>query len=302
MTRLIPILFVLVSLAFAQKPFMFTALGDMPYTLPDDYPKFERLIGAINNTPTAFSVHVGDIKSGSTPCSDENFQKIADYFKTFKAPLIYTPGDNEWTDCHREQAGKFDPLERLAKVRQMFFPAARSQGATPMAVERQSDQIPENQRWTMEGVVFATLHIVGSNNGFERTPASAAEFFGRDAADVAWIKDTFAKAANAPAIVFAFQADMSFNAAAYASGSGFVNVLNALADGAEAFKKPVLLIHGDSHVLVIDNPLSKAGKVLTNVTRLMVMGESQVHAVQVMVDPADPAVFAFKPLIVPANR
>ena len=32
------------------------------------------------------------------------------------------PGDNEWTDCHRGNNGKYDPLERLAVLREMFFP------------------------------------------------------------------------------------------------------------------------------------------------------------------------------------
>ena len=32
------------------------------------------------------------------------------------------PGDNDWTDCHGVVARQFEPLERLAKVRTMFFP------------------------------------------------------------------------------------------------------------------------------------------------------------------------------------
>ena len=44
----------------------------------------------------------------------------------FEGPLVHTPGDNEWTDCYRKKAGEFDPLERLAKVRAMFFPDGNS--------------------------------------------------------------------------------------------------------------------------------------------------------------------------------
>src|SRR5262249_11104325 len=111
----------------ADDAFEFVALGDMPYKLPDDYKRFETLIAAINKVKPVFSIHVGDIKSGSTLCSDELIEKVHGYFKTFQQPLIYTPGDNEWTDCHREKAGKYNPLEWLAFVRKLFFSDDKSQ-------------------------------------------------------------------------------------------------------------------------------------------------------------------------------
>lgn len=297
----------------AAQPFTFVAIGDLPYKLPDDYARFERLIGDINRVAPAFTVHVGDIKSGGSPCTDANFQKIKDDFATFAQPLIYTPGDNEWTDCHRERAGGFEPLERLDKVRAMFFERPESFGRVKLPLERQSEAMPsfktyvENQRWTHDGVMFATVHVVGSNNGFERNQASVAEYFARDAANLAWIEDTFAKAtaANAPAVVLAFQANPYWQTKPALRGGddGFRNTLAALAAGAEAFKKPVLLIQGDDHVLIIDQPLldSKGEDPLPNVTRLQVMGDTLVHGVKVLVDPADPGVFGFVPLIVKEN-
>ena len=287
-------------------PFTFVALGDMPYTLPADYARFEALIGTVNARQPAFSIHVGDIKSGSTPCSDEHYARVLGEFGMFAGPLIYTPGDNEWTDCHRERAGKFDPLERLARVRSVFFGASGSLGQKPMPLTHQPALV-ENARWVREGVVFATLHVVGSNNGMERTPASTAEYFARNAANLEWLKATFAeaKATNAPAVVLAFQADLWFGAPLVPTEIGLRDTLTALAAESKAYGKPVLLVHGDSHVLVIDRPLTEAGAVtapgqasptLRNVTRLQVMGADDVGAVEVTVDPADPAVFSFKPL------
>jgi hypothetical protein len=127
----------------AAAPFTFVAIGDMPYRVPDDYGRLERLIAAVNKAAPAFTVHVGDIKSGSTPCSDESFQKVKGYFDSFEEPLVYTPGDNEWTDCHRPAAGGFDPLERLAKLRSMFFAGPQSLGRTTLPVERQADLMPD---------------------------------------------------------------------------------------------------------------------------------------------------------------
>ena len=75
--------------------FDFAVMGDMPYKLPDDYPKVDRLIGAINKMKPAFTLHVGDIKSGSSPCTDEVFKRAFEQLQTVEGPLVYTIGDNE---------------------------------------------------------------------------------------------------------------------------------------------------------------------------------------------------------------
>jgi hypothetical protein len=107
--------------SFGQSAFSFVALGDLPYGAPDKAgPPYRALIDRINLIDPVFSVHVGDIKSGSTLCSDEEFAQQKIHFQRFKGAVVYTPGDNEWTDCHRVNNGSFDPLERLGKIRQMF--------------------------------------------------------------------------------------------------------------------------------------------------------------------------------------
>jgi hypothetical protein len=304
------------GVAFAQdrSAFEFVALGDMPYKLPDDYARFERLIGAINAAKPAFSIHVGDIKSGSSPCTDEAFAKTASEFATFEQPLLYTPGDNEWTDCHREKAGKFDPRERLSKVRAMFFASpGTSLGKTSMPLESQGKMggefatYVENSRFEKNGVMFATVHVVGSNNGFEpQDPAAATEYFARDKANVAWLAATFDAAAksNASAIVISMQAnmyDIRQSEPEMPRASGFINTVKAIEAGAKAFNKPILVIHGDSHELVIDNFRGTDGKIVPKVMRMQVMGEKYVNAVKVVVDPKSAGVFGFIPLIVPEN-
>ena len=300
----------------AAQPFEFIALGDTPYKLPDDYVKFDRLIAAINARKPSFSIHVGDIKSGSSPCSDENLKKVLDQFATFEQPLVYTPGDNDWTDCHRPRAGGFDPLERLAKVRELFFAdPGRSQGRVKITVESQSrvmaerfSTFVENARWSQNGVVFATVHVVGSNNNFEPgAPAVAMEYFARDAANVAWIDAIFAHAvaSGAKAVVLSWQADVQDVRQKWQGDmprvSGFVNTVNAVERGAKAFGKPVLVIHGDEHEFQVGRFLNAKYKAIPNVLRLEVMGAEDVHAVRVVVDPDSPGVFGFFPLLVPEN-
>ena len=90
--------------ASAGKPFTFVALGDMPYGKPAKvYAPFKTLIGQVNALKPAFTIHIGDIKSGSTPCSDKMLRDQFDFMNSFENPLVYTPGDNEWTDCHRKK-------------------------------------------------------------------------------------------------------------------------------------------------------------------------------------------------------
>ena len=110
-----------VTAAMAE-PFTIVTLGDTAYGKPEEvYPKYEALIGAINAKKPDLVIHVGDTKSGSTPCSDEALDKQLSYLNSFAGPLLYSIGDNEWTDCHREKAGKFDPIERLARIRTTYF-------------------------------------------------------------------------------------------------------------------------------------------------------------------------------------
>lgn len=298
-----------------EKAFEFVALGDMPYRTPEDIPRFDKLIAKINELKPAFSIHVGDIKSGSTSCADAELQRVYDQFQTFEGALIYTPGDNEWTDCHREKAGKFDPVERLGKLREIFFKGPSSLGRAPVDLTRQGDvageyrPFVENVRWNYNGVAFATVHVVGSNNNLLSKKPMAEEYFARNAANVAWIKDTFAEAAKAgaAAVVLSMQADLFYlselRPVLSTDGSGFADTIKAIASAAEAFGKPVLVINGDTHLLRIDQPFYYAdGKTpLETATRLQVMGENRVHGVRVLADPESPGVFSFQPLMVPEN-
>jgi len=304
------LLFAAASVAWAQ-PFEFVAIVDIPYGRAEQVGKaYENLIGLINRERVPFTIHIGDFKDGSSACSDDEFARQKSYFDRFDTALVYTPGDNEWTDCHRESAGRHDPIERLARLREMYFSEARSLGRQPIAVERQGDAMPayalyrENLRWATNGVLFATVHIVGSNNNFEvRDLRAAQEFFARDAANVAWIRAAFDKAGadGAKAIVFAIQGDVFDLKAYYADfpgHSGYRESIGAtLLPLAERSRLPVLLIHGDSHRFVIDRPFrNERGQQIPNLWRLEVFGAREMHAVKVRVDPGASGVFGFTPI------
>jgi hypothetical protein len=303
------------SLGFAQTqtaPFSVVIFGDMPYTLPEDYAKFERLIAAVNQEKQVFNIHLGDFKSSTTPCTEDYFHKIYNYFQQFEKPLIYTPGDNEWTDCSKKEAGAYVPEERLAVVRKTFFSnnnksfGKEKLDLTPQSLNPVFSKYVENNRWEYGQVTFATVHLVGSNNNFlVESKSHIDEFYERDSANIAWIEEVFktAKAHNSLGIALFTQADM-FNDVK--ESTGFKHFLEKLTELTVDFKKPVLLVNGDSHRYLIDKPLfvlkgKKNKQTIMNFTRLQSFGEGDVHASKLTIDPNYKELFQIEQLLIKGN-
>ena len=141
-TMMLALGFIVPSVTFAER-FTFLALGDMPYQPYRDKLRFDRLIDKVKSSAPAFIVHVGDTKSGSTPCDNAQFEKILDDLNRFQAPLVYTPGDNEPRHCYKKKAGRYNPLERLAELRKMFFSRAKNFDKKSSPIERQANVMPD---------------------------------------------------------------------------------------------------------------------------------------------------------------
>ncbi len=265
--------------ASAGADFTFAALGDAPYT-EEDEPRFVSMIAEINREPLAFSIHVGDFKNGWSPCTDTLFLQRRDWFALFRQPLMFTPGDNEWTDCHRAPGAAHDPLERLQKLRSLFFFDSDSLGQQKIALIRQSTAYPENARWEREGIVFATLNVPGSADN-KRMPAERAA---RGKANADWISRTFeaARAQSSPAVVLVMQAN-PFNG--NTRDGPYARLLDVLTLEAVNFNGEVLLIHGDTHRYRMDQPLAdpRGRSALRNFTRLEVFGHPFTNWVRVRV-------------------
>lgn len=95
--------------------------GDLPYSDLQATIGVPNLIADMNQEDLAFTVHNGDLKAGSgtpgsstpTTCTDALYEQALFYFNSLEAPAIFTPGDNDWTDCDRPANGGFWSLERL---------------------------------------------------------------------------------------------------------------------------------------------------------------------------------------------
>ncbi|MDQ1730370.1 MAG: hypothetical protein QOK10_529 [Pseudonocardiales bacterium] len=297
--------------------YTFAVIGDIPYG-DAQIANFPNVIKQINADPAVqFVDHLGDIKSGSSVCSDAYFAQVRAQFDTFEDPLVYTVGDNEWTDCHRPNNGSYNPLERLAKIREDFFPnPGYTLGKNPVHVDSQADQgYPEDVTYSRDGVSFAALHIVGSNNSLAPwtgntgpTPEQTSEVLGRTAAVIQSIHDTFARAnaRHSRSVVLLTQADMfdpTVTNPSFADYFAFQPIVKAIAQESAAFHGPVYLFNGDSHVYNSDQPLGAGSKWLSfygianpvpNLSRITIDGSTGVNNyLRVTIDPADKNVLSW---------
>lgn len=285
----------------AALAFAFALTGDAPYS-EFEAAQFERMKARIDKADLAFVVHVGDFKSGASECSDELFRQRFALFDGFIHPFVYVFGDNDWTDCHRWPLGNNDPMERLARLRGMFTQGNASLGKRTIPLERQSDQkgyelYRENVRWARGGVVFAGLHVVGGGNNLRAGATAYKEFSKRNAANLAWLKQTFAQARqqNARAVMLFIQANPRFETDPKYR-KGYNDFVALLEQETIAFAKPVVLVHGDTHEFRIDKPMKNpaTGEPVANFTRVEVYGSPVVGWIKATVEPGRAEVFRFE--------
>jgi len=294
--------------ASTAEPFTFVALGDTTYAPPADYPLYEKLIATINGAAPAFSIHIGDTK-GFGDCGRAFQERQRAFFDSFAAPVVYTPGNNEWADCWKANRGSADPVAILKLMRDVFWSKPLSLGKAPMPLVRQADDDPgfpefaENARWRHGGVTFATLNLAGTHNNQElRVESLWKEFVRREQANVSWVKRSFAAARQGGdrAVVLAFHTNPFDETIRYDNGPS-EPVLQAILDAAASFQGQVLIVHGHDHQFTIDRPASKLDTDKPavshpNILRLEVYGWPDMKAVQVHVDTSKPWVFGFEPL------
>ena len=329
------------------RPFTFAVFGDWPYSnnLLTNAPL---LLNSINSDPSVgVVIHVGDIHSGSMPCTGAGLnpipatsnpgwnQAVYAVFQQFNDPLVYTPGDNEWTDCHKTKEGSSGaPMNELASVRSLFFAnPGYTLGENTMEVSTQARdfnekyradaQFVENVMWKRSQVVFVTLNVPGSNNdglpwkggtgAFLNETARSQEVTLRTAADIHWLRAAFREATeeHARGLVIALQADMWDPEALVAGGDGLNNydgLVQELANLTIKFRRPVLLLNGDSHIFHADQPLadptSATGLIhrtqaVPNLTRITVQGSTNLPGewVKITIDPSTPAVFSWENVV-----
>lgn len=264
----------------AAADFTFAAFGDTPYTREQEA-RFPDLIAAMNREPLSFVVHVGDFKAATAACSDEIYRQRKDWFGYFHHPFVFVPGDNDWADCGRLLAGRHDPMERLGRLRELFFEDEHSLGQVRLLLDRQPGY-PEHSRWQHEGALFVTLNAPGPNNNARLMPG---EFQARGAAQRRWLDEAFARATarGQRAVVILMQANPWVSPTSHYYG--FRELLAAFAAHARRFPGEVLLVHGDTHRHRVDRPLRDPATraPVANFTRVEVHGHPAMNWVRIRV-------------------
>jgi hypothetical protein len=196
----------------------------------------------------------------------------------------------------------------------------------------------ENVVWVRGGVVFVTVHMVGSNNDlapwnrefgdgvYDPTdtadPADPdptkmpradriAEVNARVAAGLAWIDEAFelADAIHSPGVFIISHANPRFE---NNPNEPYAEWTAAIRRHAVNFYRPVVLAHGDTHIPRVDKPLTAPTLPVVpaapnparveNFTRVETFGFPDTHWIRVSVDPSDKEVFKFELMTVDANR
>lgn len=214
-----------------QSPLVFSVMGDVPRSAFEDTLIQKQIVAHNRYSPSEFMLHVGDIKHGSTPCTEDQYMKVAGYLKRLQVPTFIIPGDNEWNDCD-------DPEQAWAYWTTHFL-QFENHWTHDYKVKRQNGR-PENMAWIANGVLMIGLNLQGGRIHDQ------AEWDDRHKQCTAWVDEQLAKHKNGThASVIFFQAHPDEKHTMF---------MEPFQKSVRKFEKPVLLIHGDGHRWLYDNP------------------------------------------------
>ena len=215
----------------------------------------------VNQVKPTVVMHLGDMKSGGESCTDELLKEHkAIINQVYPGKIIYTPGDNEWTDCDRDTlTHRFNELERLDFLTTLMYQTPPLLERNLTAIKTQPAQI-ENKLWINDRLAVGTLHIVGTSNGRNHIDKSNVALAlkkvdKRDELNFAWLNTIESKAEDYDALIIGFQADI-YQKTVLKSGvcdritlkkcDAFIQYRKAFEDLAKRINKPVLISHGDT--------------------------------------------------------
>ncbi len=248
-----------------ETPLIFSAIGDVPYSegladsLRTSLSKFNK------HNSSSFLIHLGDIKSGSTPCEEFIYDQVADILKLSAVPVFIVPGDNEYNDCE-------DPKEAFAWWNKYFF-HFHENWEFPWEIRYQPDH-QENFTWVKNDVLFVGLNLVGG------LVHDSSEWDTRLKQNANWIDSLLEKDSTFKAMVVFGHANMNNEPQKY---EVFTNQFRSIA---AAFKKPILYLHGDGHYWIRDRPWAEQ-----NIHRVQVDAGARILQIAIDTKLADPFVF-----------
>lgn len=252
------------SPAWAEQTLIqFSAMGDTPYGVSDAR-KLEHQLANLN-AKSQFIIHLGDIKTGITACSETWYHRVANILRQSPKRLFIIPGDNEWNDC-------FDPEEAWTFWTRYFL-HFDNRWTDNLKVIRDNRHL-ENFAFVTNGVLFVGINLVG---GKVLDPIAWSL---QDRDNIQWIESQIRTNRSSISRLVIFG-----HALPSRDHRTFFFMLNGVA---ESLKKPILYIHGDGHNWEKDYPFPAK-----NILRVQVNQGTRANPVTVQVtdDPDEPFVF-----------
>lgn len=206
------------------------------------------MLASADASNLAFVV-AGGIKSPKEACSDDLYERRKNLFDASKNGLILSVAGSDWSEC-RYSNGRTAAVERLNRIRELFFDGDFSLGASKLPLIRQSANAKfrgygENVRWEFSNVLFATLNLPSNNNHYLTAAGRNGEFEDRVIANQDWLQRLFTLAIRTRAagiVLFCDGAPLSANAS-NSQRDGFTEVRRQLAELSAKFSGKVLVVH-----------------------------------------------------------
>ena len=185
-----------VAAGASQPGFEFAVLSHSFKAGTDDAP-LKKAIAGVSAFNASFVVATG-IKSAGEACSDKLYSQRKDLLDASTPPLIVSLSASDWAGC-RNSRGRGNAIERLNRLRDVYFADNQSLGQRKLTVSRLSStakfrSYAENAHWEVGGVLFATVNLPANNNHFLPEAGRNSEFEDRLVANRAWLQRLFAMA------------------------------------------------------------------------------------------------------------
>jgi hypothetical protein len=223
--------------------------------------RLKQAIADESEATLAFVVVTG-IKGEAEPCSDKLYARRRDIFDEARRPVIVLPAASDWSEC-KNSAGRSAAIERLNRLRELYFSEPASLGVRKLPLTRLSSSAKfrsyaENAHWEVGDVLYATVNLPANNNHYRPEAGRNSEYEDRLVANRFWLNRLFAMARREKrdAIVLFSEGDVkaltqptglrALLGRSSSSRDGFDEPRRQIAALAQKFPGKVLLIDTDS--------------------------------------------------------
>lgn len=195
-------------------------------------------------------VVVNGIKASAESCSDNLYKRRKTLLHGAKNGVIVSLTAGDWATC-KNTSGKSAASAKLNILRELLFSDELSLGGSKIPVVRQSTiarfrGFPENARWEIGEIMFATLNLPANNNNYVSDAGRNSEFEDRLVANRDWLRRIFMNAARRKLdgiILFCDGNPLLETRRNSGSRDGYLEIRRELTSAAAKYSGKVLLVH-----------------------------------------------------------